>query len=315
MSKPRSFVYNLRWRKFFSGEGFCYDAELIPSAVQSLRIDLHSHSTYSDGVLTPAALIERASRNRVAMLALTDHDEVGGLPEAAAAAHEAGINFVPGVEISVTWAGLTVHVVGLGIDSSNAPLANGLAGIRVSRGLRAALIAQQLGAAGIPDCLAGASRLAGDAAVVGRGHFARFLVEQGHAADTKAAFKKYLGAGKCGYVAHRWVCLGHAIGWIRGAGGHAVLAHPDRYRLAPLQMHALLDEFKQRGGRALEIGGGLRANPLPLFRLATRYGFSLSAGSDFHAAAKGTADLGDIPPIPDGARGLGQDWEALRSAA
>jgi predicted metal-dependent phosphoesterase TrpH len=139
-------------------------------------------------------------------------------------------------------------------------------------------------------------------------------VEQGHAADTKAAFKKYLAPGKCGYVAHRWVALGHAIGWIRGAGGHAVLAHPDRYRLAPLQMYALLDEFKQNGGQALEIGGGLRANPLPLLRLAKHFGFSLSAGSDFHAAAKGAADLGDIPPIPHGARGLWQDREALRSA-
>lgn len=283
--------------------------------MQSLRIDLHSHSTYSDGVLTPAALIERASHKRLTMLALTDHDEVGGLPEAAAAARGAGIGFVPGVEVSVTWAGLTVHVVGLGIDPHNAPLAHGLAGIRLSRRLRANQIAQQLGAAGIPDCLTGASRLAGDAAVVGRGHFARFLVEQGHAADTKAAFKKYLGIGKCGYVIHRWVSLGDAIGWIRGAGGHAVLAHPDRYRLTPLQMHALLDEFKQHCGQTLEISGGLRANPLPLLRLAKHFGFSLSAGSDFHAAARGAADLGDIPPIPDGTRGLWQDLEALRSAA
>lgn len=283
--------------------------------MQSLRIDLHSHSTYSDGVLTPAALIGRASHNGVNMLALTDHDEVGGLPEAAAAAREAGISFVPGVEVSVTWARLTVHVVGLGIDPGNAVLVHGLAGIRISRGVRAALIAQQLGAAGIPDCLAGASRLAGDAAAIGRGHFARFLVEQRHASDTKSAFKNYLGPGKPGYVAHQWVSLGRAVGWIHDSGGRAVLAHPDRYRLAPLQMNALLDEFRQRGGDAVEISGGIRANPLPLIRLARYFGFRLSAGSDFHAAAKGTADLGDIPPIADCARGLLQDWEALRSAA
>ena len=283
--------------------------------MQSLRIDLHSHSTYSDGVLTPAALIERASHKGVTMLALTDHDEAGGLPEAAAAAREAGIGFVPGVEVSITWSGLTVHVVGLGIDPRNAALARGLAEIRMSRRLRAARIAQQLGAAGIPDCLAGASRLAGDAAVIGRGHFARFLVEQGRAVDTKAAFRKYLGPGKCGYVAHRWVSLGCAIGWIRGAGGHAVLAHPDRYGIAPRQMNALLDEFKQHGGRALEIGGGLRANPLPLLRLAKHFGFSLSTGSDFHAVAKGAADLGDTPSIPDDARALWRDLEALRSSA
>ena len=280
-----------------------------------MRIDLHSHSTYSDGVLTPAALIGRASHNRVAMLALTDHDEVGGLPQAEAAAREAGIRFVPGVEVSVTWAGLTVHVVGLGIDAANAVLSEGLAGIRMSRRVRAALIAQQLGTAGIPDCLAGASRLAGDAAVLGRSHFARFLVEQGYANDTNAAFKKYLGPGKPGYVAQRWVSLGNAIGWIRGAGGHAVLAHPDRYHLAPLQLNALLDEFRQRGGETIEVSGGIRANPLPIVRLARRFGFSLSVGSDFHAWAKGTADLGDIPRIGDGARTLWQDWEEFRSAA
>ncbi len=124
-------------------------------------------------------------------------------------------------------------------------------------------------------------------AVVGRGHFARFLVERGHAADGKAAFRKYLGFGKCGYVAHRWVSLGDAIGWIRGAGGHAVLAHPYRYRLAPLHMHALLDEFKQHRGQAIELCGGVRANPLTLLRLAKHFGFNLSAGSDFHAASQG----------------------------
>jgi predicted metal-dependent phosphoesterase TrpH len=207
-----------------------------------------------------------------------------------------------------------VHVVGLGIDPRNAALAHGLAGIRMSRGLRAAQIAQQLDAAGIPDSLAGASRLAGETAVIGRGHFARFLVEQGYATDVQAAFKKYLGSGKCGYVAHRWVSLGQAIRWLHGAGGHAVLAHPDRYGLARLQMNALLDEFKQHRGDALELCGGLGANPVPLLRLAKHFGFSLSAGSDFHAAGQG-ADLGDIPPIPGGVRGLWQDREALRSAA
>lgn len=280
-----------------------------------MRIDLHTHSTYSDGVLTPAALIERASGNRLGLLALTDHDEVGGLPEAAAAAFAAGIAFVPGVEVSVTWAGLTVHVIGLGIDPLNATLADGLAGIRLSRSLRAVHIAHQLAAAGIPDGLAGTSRLAGDAAVIGRAHFARFLVEQGRVADTQSAFKKYLGRGGCAYVSHQWVCLGQAVAWIRGAGGHAVLAHPERYGLAPVKMHVLLDEFKQLGGHALELSGGPRANPVALLRLAKHFGFSLSAGSDFHAAVRGASDLGEIPPIPDGLSRLWQDWETYRSAA
>ena len=280
-----------------------------------MRIDLHTHSSYSDGVLTPAALVERASANRVEVLALTDHDETGGLAEAAGAACEAGIAFVPGVEVSVTWAGLTLHVVGLGIDATNAALVEGLAGIRLSRGLRAVQIAEQLAAAGIPDSLAGASRLAGDAAAIGRTHFARFLVEQGCAADTQSAFKKYLGRAGCAYVTHRWASLGHAVAWIHGAGGRAVLAHPDRYGLTPVQMHALFDEFKELGGNALELSGGSHANPVALLRSAKHFGFSLSAGSDFHAAVKGAADVGEIPPIPDCASTLWQDWEALRPAA
>jgi len=266
-------------------------------------------------VLTPAELVERASGNRVELLALTDHDETRGLAEAVVAAREAGIVFVPGVEVSVTWAGLTLHVVGLGINPSNATLAEGLAGIRLSRGLRAVRIAEQLAAAGIPDSLAGASRFAGDTAAIGRTHFARYLVEQGRTADTQGAFKKYLGRGGCAYIAHRWASLGHAVAWIHGAGGRAVLAHPDRYGLTPVQMHSLFDEFKELGGNALELSGGSRANPVALLRSAKHFGFSLSAGSDFHAAAKGVADLGEIPPIPDGASRLWQDWEALRPAA
>jgi len=280
-----------------------------------LRIDLHTHSSYSDGVLTPAALVERASANRVEVLALTDHDETGGLAEATGAACEARIAFVPGVEVSITWAGLTLHVVGLGINATNAALAEGLAGIRLSRGLRAVQIAEQLAAAGIPDSLAGASRLAGHAAAIGRAHFARFLVEQGFAADTQSAFKKYLGRAGCAYVTHRWASLGHAVAWIHGAGGRVVLAHPDRYGLTPVQMHALFDEFKELGGSALELSGGSRANPVALLRSAKHFGFSLSAGSDFHAAVKGVADVGEIPPIPDCASRLWQDWEALRPAA
>ena len=266
-------------------------------------------------MLTPAALIERASDNRVGLLALTDHDEIGGLAEAAAAACEAGIAFVPGVEVSVTWAGLTLHVLGLGIDPNNTALDEGLAGNRLARGLRAVQIAQQLAAAGIPDSLAGASRLAGDAAAIGRTHFARFLVEQHRAADARSAFKKYLGRGGCAYVSHQWASLSHSVAWIHGAGGYAVLAHPDRYGLAPVLMHALLDEFKQIGGDALELSGGSRAKPVTLLRSAKHFGFRLSAGSDFHSAAKGAAELGDIPEVPDCAIRLWRDWEALRPAA
>jgi predicted metal-dependent phosphoesterase TrpH len=282
--------------------------------VQSLSIDLHSHSTYSDGVLSPAALVQRAVLNGVTMLGLTDHDEVGGLTQAATTASEAGIVFVPGVEISVTWAGQTVHVLGLGIDPNNAALADGLTSLSASRQRRAVQIAAQLEAAGIPGSLSGASRYADNPAAVGRAHFARYLVAQGHARSMSSVFKRYLTPGKPGYVTHQWASLENAMGWIHAAGGCSVLAHPDRYRLSVAGMHCFLDEFKQRDGEAIEISGGARANPASQLRLARHFGFALSVGSDFHAPGEAGADLGETPEIPGDVRTVWQRWQVLRVA-
>jgi 3',5'-nucleoside bisphosphate phosphatase len=277
-----------------------------------LSIDLHTHSTYSDGVLTPAELVHRAASRGVSLLALTDHDETGGLAEATRTASEVDILLVPGVEISAIWNGQTVHIVGLDIDAHAPQLADGLASIRRSRGERAVRIAAQLDAVGVTGSLPGAARYAGDSVAIGRGHFARFLVEQKHVRNTSDAFSRYLGAGRSGYVAPTWPELATAIDWIHCAGGQAVLAHPDRYRLAPRVMQSLLEAFAQSGGDAIEIGGDGRFKSSAQIRLARQFGFALSSGSDFHAPGKNVADLGDVTKIPDGVPAVWQRLRAMR---
>jgi predicted metal-dependent phosphoesterase TrpH len=276
-----------------------------------LSIDLHTHSTYSDGVLTPAELVRRAASRGVSLLALTDHDETGGLVEAAQAACDVGIRLVPGVEISSAWNDHTVHIVGLDVDARAQDLADGLASIRNTRAVRARKIASQLDGAGITGSLPGAARHAGGLAAIGRNHFARFLVEHKHARNTGDAFRRYLGAGRIAYVPPSWPDIANAIAWIHCAGGQAVLAHPDRYRLAPRVMQMVLEAFAQSGGDAIEISGDGRFKSSAQIRAARRFGFALSSGSDFHAPGKNVADLGDVTEIPVGVPAV---WQRLRAA-
>ena len=277
-----------------------------------MSIDLHTHSTYSDGVLTPADLVRRAAGRGVSLLALTDHDDTGGLAEAMQAAASAGILLVSGVEISATWNAQTIHIVGLDIHADAPQLAEGLSGIRRSRGERAGQIAAQLGAAGVPDSLEGAARHAGNSAAIGRSHFARFLVERRHVRNTSDAFSRYLGTGRCGYVAPCWPELAQAVAWIHAAGGQAVLAHPDRYRLTPRQLRSLFEAFAHNGGDAVEINSDGRFKSSAQVRLARQFGFALSSGSDFHAPGKNVADLGEVTQIPDGVPAIWQRFRATR---
>ena len=272
---------------------------------------MHTHSTYSDGVLTPAELVQRAASRGVSLLALTDHDETGGLAEAAQAASGLDILLVPGVEISATWNGQTVHILGLDIDAHAQALVDGLASVRLSRGARAARIAAQLDAAGVTGSLPGAARHAGNSAAIGRSHFARFLVEQKHARNTSDAFRRYLGAGRVGYVPPVWPDLEQATGWIHRAGGQAVLAHPDRYKFSPRVRQSLFEAFRQCGGAAIEISSDGRFKYSAQIRLARRFGFALSSGSDFHAPGKNVADLGDVTEIPAGVPAV---WQRLRTS-
>jgi predicted metal-dependent phosphoesterase TrpH len=243
---------------------------------------------------------------------LTDHDETGGLAEATRIAADAGILLVSGVEISAAWNGRTIHIVGLDIHAHAPQLVEGLASIRRTRGERAARIAAQLTAAGVPDSLAGAARHAGNLAAIGRSHFARFLVERKHVRNTSDAFSRYLGAGRCGYVPPCWPELAQAIDWIHDAGGQAVLAHPDRYRLTPSLMQSLFEEFAHNGGDAVEISSDGRFKSSAQVRLARQFGFALSSGSDFHAPGKNVADLGDVTQIPDGVPAVWQRFRAMR---
>ena len=261
-------------------------------------------------MLTPADLVRRAASRGVSLLALTDHDETGGLAEAAQTASEVNVLLVPGVEISVAWNGETLHILGLDIDPRAPELADGLDLIRRSRGERAVRIAAQLDAVGVTGSLHGATRHAGNSAAIGRSHFARFLVDQKHVRNTADAFRRYLGAGRCGYVPPCWPELAQAIDWIHRAGGQAVLAHPDRYPLPPRALQSLFEVFAQAGGGGIEIGNGGRFKASAHVRLARRFGFALSSGSDFHAPGKNVADLGDVTQIPGGMPAV---WQRLRA--
>ncbi len=283
-----------------------------PSVAHFLSIDLHTHSTYSDGVLTPAALVRRAASRGVSLLALTDHDETGGLQEAERAAAEVNIMLVPGVEISATWNAHTLHVLGLDIDPHAPALADGLASIRRWRGERASRIAAQLDAVGVSGSLPGATRHAGSCAAIGRSHFARFLVEHKHVRNTSDAFRRYLGVGRPGYVPPCWPELAQAIDWIHCAGGQAVLAHPDRYRMPPRAMQSLFEAFGQSGGDAIEISSDGRFKASAQLRLARQFGFAVSSGSDFHAPGKNVPDLGDVTEIPTGVPAVWQRLRAMR---
>jgi predicted metal-dependent phosphoesterase TrpH len=277
-------------------------------------IDLHSHSTISDGLFSPSDLVKRAAAQGVKILALTDHDDVAGLAEARVAAREADIALINGAEISVTWRNRTVHVVGLGIDPSHPHLQIGLQGIRTGRGKRAENIAQELEKVGIENSLEGAYSYAGNPEIVSRSHFARFLVEKGYAKDVKTVFKKYLVKGKPGHVPHVWAELGEAVGWIRASGGIAVLAHPGRYDLGRTNMEMLLGDFKDTGGEAIEVVTGSHTpDQYALFAAyARQFGLLASCGSDYHGPGESYMELGRLQPLPAGCKPVWHDWpEAL----
>lgn len=278
-------------------------------------IDLHSHSTVSDGLFTPSELVRRAATQGVKVLALTDHDDVAGLDEARNAADEAGIVLINGVEISVTWNNRSVHIVGLRIDPAHGALREGLATIRAGRGDRAKLIAAELEKAGIPGSLEGAYAFAANPSIISRTHFARFLVEKGIVKDTRTVFKKYLVKGKPGYVAHRWADFADAIGWIRASGGVAVLAHPGRYDLGRTNLNALIADFKEAGGEAIEVvTGSHTADQFAQFaQFAKEYELLASCGSDFHGPGESYMDLGRLPELPSDCKPVWHGWPEMVS--
>ena len=286
---------------------------VIPDEVNwfpMLNIDLHCHSNISDGMLSPAAVAARAHNNGVQVWALTDHDEIDGIAEARAAAQELGMVYVPGVEISITWAGQTVHIVGLQIDETNQALVQGLATTRSGRERRAHDMADQLAVVGIPDAFEGALHFVGNPDLISRTHFARYIVDLGVCADISEVFRKYLTEGNPGFVPHRWATLEQAVTWICGAGGTAIVAHPGRYNFSDLAFDALFDEFKQLGGTAIEVITGSHTidQYSQYAKVANNYGFLASRGSDFHGPGESRIDLGALPPLPASVTPVWHNW-------
>lgn len=274
------------------------------------NFDLHCHSNRSDGVLAPAELVARAHANGVDVLALTDHDEISGVAEAAQAAEDLGMRFVPGVEVSVTFAGITVHVVGLNFDPRNEALIAGLAATRQGRTSRAIAMGERLASMGMPGAYEGALKFVSNPQMIGRTHFARYLVEAGYCPNVQTVFTKYLGDDREGQVAVQWATLEQAVGWITQAGGQAVIAHPGRYKLSPMQFSALFDTFIELGGVGIEVTTGSHTSEecRRYAEVARRYGFLASRGSDFHSPTESRIDLGGLPSLPDDLKPVWHDW-------
>jgi len=275
-----------------------------------LNYDLHCHSTASDGLLAPAELVQRAAGRGVDILALTDHDELSGLAEARARASELGLRFVDGVEVSVSWGRITIHIVGLNIDPANAHLRQGLHAIRLGRTERAKKMAQDLARAGIPGSLEGAYAYVDNPNLIGRTHFARFLVEKRYVSDVKSAFQHYLVSGKPGYVAHQWATLADGLACIKAGGGIAVLAHPGRYKLTRAEMRRFLGEFKDGGGSGIEVVTSSHTGEqfLEYAILANEFGLLASRGSDFHGPGESRVDLGALPNLAADLKPVWHDW-------
>lgn len=280
------------------------------SSQKILNADLHCHSVISDGTLTPEVLAARAKANGVALWALTDHDEVGGQQRAAAAAQALGLPYLTGVEISVTFAAETVHIVGLGFDADNAALQQGLHKTRGGREQRAMEMADSLAKAGLPGTFEGALKFVGNPELISRMHFARFLIESGVCRETSEVFRKYLTEGKPGYVPHRWATLHDAVTWLTQAGGMAIIAHPGRYKFTPNEEYALFTEFKAHGGLGVEVvtGSHTRQEYVKYAETAKEFGLAASRGSDFHSPTESHTDLGALPFLPDD---LTPVWELL----
>ncbi len=275
-----------------------------------MNADLHCHSRASDGLLAADVLAERARNRGIDLISLTDHDDLSALADMRREAEARGLQFVDGVEISTCWRGIGIHVLGLNVDPAHRALAAGLQGIRDSRSTRAVAMGESLARAGINGALAGALSYAGNPALVSRTHFARFLVEQGHARDVRSVFQRFLVEGKPGFVEHQWASLAEAVRWVRESGGQAVVAHPGRYPLSMTAMREFLEEFRALGGSGIEVVSGAHTPDQhgDFAVLAREFGLLGSRGSDFHGPGESKVDLGALPPLPAGVTPVWSAW-------
>ncbi|MDZ7591821.1 MAG: 3',5'-nucleoside bisphosphate phosphatase [Rubrivivax sp.] len=273
--------------------------------------DLHSHSNVSDGTLSPEALAQRAHAQGVELWSLTDHDELAGQQRARDAALALGMDYLTGTEISVSFIGETVHIVGLGFDAEDLALRAGLAATRGGRRGRARQMAAGLAQVGIDGAFEGALRYVANPDLISRTHFARFLVDSGVCPDTHSVFRRYLTPGHPGYVPHQWAGLGQAVRWITAAGGVAVIAHPARYRFTPTEEYALITEFIAHGGQGMEVvtGSHSTAEQLRYTETALEFDLLASRGSDFHSPEESRTELGALPDLPGRLKPV---WGALQ---
>jgi predicted metal-dependent phosphoesterase TrpH len=262
-------------------------------------IDLHMHSTASDGRLTPVELVDQVAAAGVTLMALTDHDTLAGLDQARQAAGQAGVGFVPGIELSARWARGVVHIVGLGIDPANPVLVDGVGAQQSRRHQRAERIGERLVQRGFDGIVERVNQVVG-AGVPGRAHFARDLLEQGHVSTMQEAFDRYLKRGRPGYAPVDWASIEQVVEWIHAAGGVAVFAHPLRYDLSRGALRAAIQAFVAAGGDAIEVsnGGGGRDDVPAAAALARRFGLEASMGSDFHDPAFPWIRIGALAPVP-----------------
>jgi len=263
------------------------------------QYDLHCHSTASDGTLTPGDLVACAATAGVDVLALTDHDTVDGILEAGEAAVRYGLQFVPGIEISVTWQGRTIHLVGLHVDPGNRQLCSGLQALQSFRQWRAEEIGRRLEKYGISNTYAAAGSLSGGG-ILSRTHFARVLVQEGYGNSLQKIFKRFLVPNKPGYVPGKWASLEEAVTWIVEAGGQAVIAHPARYRLTTSKLRLLVEEFRECSGTAMEVVSGChsRDDVHRMAQFVVRHKLLASQGSDYHGPDKPWVRLGKLPGLP-----------------
>lgn len=263
-------------------------------------IDLHSHSQFSDGSLSPTDLVLLAAKAGVRAIALTDHDSTDGISEAQVAADRAGITLIPGVEISAIWGVHTIHVVGLQVAVDNAQLREGLARQAGARAERGRQIGARLEALGLAGAYAGTLALASSADAVSRTHFAQWLYGNGHVTSIQQSFDRYLGPRKPASVPMPWATLADTIGWIHAAGGVAVLAHPGRYDLTRTKMRSLITDFKAAGGDAMEVATATEKPDMVRYLgvLSQQFELLASQGSDYHGKPAPWIAMGRFPTLP-----------------
>jgi predicted metal-dependent phosphoesterase TrpH len=273
------------------------------------HIDLHAHSTASDGELTPTQLLEMAKNNGVETLALTDHDTVAGLAEAQQAATKLNINLINGIELSTRWDNKTIHIVGLNIDANSQTMLASTVHLNELREERAVKIGEKLEKAGIQNAYVNAKQLAGDGTVT-RQHFAQFLVNNNHAKSYADVFKRFLVKSKPGYVSVNWPSLEETINNISSAGGVAVIAHPLRYKMTATKLRKLISEFKETGGLAIEVvtGNNNQEEITTVTNYAKKYSVAASVGSDYHNTNTPWAQLGNLTALPEGLTPVWELW-------